>query len=110
MILYLTGLNEAKRIVLSDNIKGSYQIYGYKDEIIATIVAQDNKWAIYPVDNYTLYKNEVVCNGDLFDNTSNYKIENSKSKDKQNMGNAIVEMISASEIPIDEYNKNNLGM
>ena len=37
-------------------------------------------------------------------------ISNSKSKDKQNMGNAIVEMISASEIPIDEYNKNNLGM
>ena len=80
MILYLTGLNEAKRIVLSDNIKGSYQIYGYKDEIIATVVAQDNKWAIYPVDNYTLYKNEVVCNGDLFDNTSNYKIENSSLK------------------------------
>ena len=37
-------------------------------------------------------------------------ISNSKSKDKNNMGNAIIEMISASELPIEEYNKNTLGM
>ena len=37
-------------------------------------------------------------------------ISNSKSKDKKNMGNAIVEMISAMEIPIEEYNKDNLAM
>ena len=37
-------------------------------------------------------------------------ISNSKSKDKKNMGNAIVEMISAIETPIEEYNKNSLGM
>lgn len=80
MILYLTGLNEAKRIVLSDNIKGNYQIAGYKDEIIATVVAQNNKWAIYPVNNYVLYKNETMCESDEFDNTSNYKLENKSLK------------------------------
>ena len=37
-------------------------------------------------------------------------ISNSKSKDKQNMGNAIVEMITATELPIEEFNKNSLGM
>ena len=37
-------------------------------------------------------------------------ISNSKSKDKINMGNAIIEMISASELPIEQYNKNTLGM
>ena len=37
-------------------------------------------------------------------------ISNSKSKDKKNMGNAIVEMISGIELPIEEYNKDTLGM
>ena len=45
-----------------------------------------------------------------FSNLTVKFISNSKSKDKKNMGNAIVEMISATEIPIEEYNKNNLGM
>ena len=37
-------------------------------------------------------------------------ISNNKCKDKKNMGNAILEMIAASELPIEEYNLNNLGM
>ena len=45
-----------------------------------------------------------------FSNITVKFISNSKSKDKKNMGNAIVEMISAIETPIEEYNKNSLGM
>ena len=45
-----------------------------------------------------------------FSNLSVKFISNSKCKDKKNMGNAIVEMITASEIPMEEYNINNLGM
>ena len=37
-------------------------------------------------------------------------LSNSKVKDKKNMGNAIVEMMTASELPIEEYNIDNLGM
>ena len=37
-------------------------------------------------------------------------LSNSKVKDKKNMGNAILEMMTASELPIEEYNLNNLGM
>ena len=37
-------------------------------------------------------------------------ISNSQPKDKLNMGNAILEMITATEEPIEKYNKNNLGM
>ena len=37
-------------------------------------------------------------------------ISNNKCKDKKNMGNAVVEMITASELPIEEYNINNLAM
>ena len=37
-------------------------------------------------------------------------ISNSQQKDKVNMGNAIFEMITASEKPITDYNINNLGM
>ena len=45
-----------------------------------------------------------------FSNLTVKFISNSKSKDKRNMGNAIVEMISACELPIEEYNKETLGM
>ena len=37
-------------------------------------------------------------------------LSNSKVKDKKNMGNAILEMMTASELPIEEYKLNNLGM
>ena len=37
-------------------------------------------------------------------------ISNSKCKDKKNMGNAIIEMVTATEVPIEEYNLSNLGM
>jgi len=84
VIVYLTGLNEAKITTLSEDIKGGYQITGYKNEIIATIVAQNNKWVISPVDNYILYKNETVVEMDTFDNEHmcNYKIENDSLKIK----------------------------
>ena len=45
-----------------------------------------------------------------FSNLNVKFISNSKSKDKNNMGNAIIEMISATDLPIEEYNKNTLGM
>ena len=45
-----------------------------------------------------------------FSNLSVKFISNNKCKDKKNMGNAIVEMITASELPIEDYNVNNLAM
>ena len=45
-----------------------------------------------------------------FSNLSVKFLSNNKCKDKRNMGNAIIEMITASELPIEEYNLNNLGM
>jgi hypothetical protein len=44
-----------------------------------------------------------------FSNLSVNFLSNTIPKDRKNMGNAIVEMVTASEIPIDEYNVNNLG-
>ena len=50
----------------------------------------------------------AIFNSD-FSNLSVKFLSNSIPKDKKNMGNAIVEMVTASEMPIDEYNVNNLG-
>ena len=55
------------------------------------------------------FRRMALCNSD-FSNLSVKFISNSICKDKKNMGNAIVEMITASEIPIEAYNLNNLGM
>ena len=53
-------------------------------------------------------KHLAIFNSD-FSNLSVKFLSNSIPKDKKNMGNAIVEMVTASEIPIDEYYVNNLG-
>ena len=50
----------------------------------------------------------AIFNSD-FSNLSVNFLSNSIPKDKKNMGNAIVEMVTASEMPIDDYNVNNLG-
>ena len=50
----------------------------------------------------------AIFNSD-FSNLSVKFLSNSIQKDKKNMGNAIVEMVTASEMPIDDYNINNLG-
>ena len=55
------------------------------------------------------FRRMALFNSD-FSNLSVKFISNSICKDKKNMGNAIVEMITASELPIKEYNINNLGM
>lgn len=75
MILYITGLNQARRIMLPERITGSYQIFGYKDEVIATLTANDNKWNIIPINGYRLSKNGVSLQGDAFDNNVNYTID-----------------------------------
>ena len=55
------------------------------------------------------FRRMALFNSD-FSNLNVKFISNKIIKDKKNMGNAIVEMITASELPIEQYNLNNLGM